>query len=139
MTEQAQLQAISADDLQGAVRLYDPEAVMIAPGSAPVVGAAAIRNAFEALLADPNLDVKVTPGSGWASASGELAVTTFTAEFTTPDPGTGKPVTTPMENQTVWRKARSGTWTIVLDANVAPSSAAGAVEPDQSSSSKTET
>ena len=108
MTEQGQLQAISADDLQGAVRLYDPEAMMIAPGSAPVVGAAAIRNAFEALLADPNLDVKVTPGSRWASASGESAATTFTAELTTSDPGTWKPVTTPMENRTVWRKATGG-------------------------------
>lgn len=118
-TEQAQLEAIAAKDLRGAVRVYEDDAVMVTPGGAPVSGAAAIGTAFEGLLADPNLKLEVTPGPGWAAGSGDLAVTTFTARFTATDPASGQPVTVPVANQTVWRKAEGAPWKIVSDQNVA--------------------
>ncbi len=89
------------------------------PGGAPVSGVAAIGAAFEGLLADPNLKLEITPGPDWAAGSGDLAVTTFTARFTTTDPATGEPVTVPVANQTVWRKAEGAPWKIVSDQNVA--------------------
>lgn len=118
-TEQAQLEAIAANDLRGAVRVYADDALMVAPGSAPAVGLDAIETAFEGLLADPNLKLEITPGPAWAAGSGELAVTTFTARFTTTDPASGQPVTVPVGNQTVWRKAEGAPWQIVSDQNVA--------------------
>lgn len=118
-TEQAQLEAIAAKDLRGAVRVYEDDAVRVAPGGAPVSGVAAIGAAFEGLLADPNLKLEITPGPDWAAGSGDLAVTTFTARFTTTDPASGQPVTVPVANQTVWRKAEGAPWKIVSDQTVA--------------------
>ena len=47
-----------------------------------------------------------------------MAVTTFTARFTPTDATSGKPVTVPIGNQTVWRKAEGAPWQIVSDYNV---------------------
>lgn len=118
-TERAQLEAIAAKDLRGAVRVYADDAVMVSPGRAPASGAAAIGAAFEGLLADPNLALEIVPGTAWAAGSGDLAVTTFTANFTATDPASGRPVTVPVANQTVWRKAEGAPWKIVSDHNVA--------------------
>lgn len=119
MTEQAQLQAIAADDLGGAVRNYDAEAVMVSAGSDPVAGAEAIRASFEQLLADPNFALEVTPGTGWASEAGDMAVTTFTGQLTTTDPDSGEAVTVPVGNQTVWRRSDGTPWKIVSEYTVA--------------------
>ncbi len=118
-TEQAQLEAIAAGDLRGAVRNYADDAVVASPGGAPARGAAAISDAFESLLGDPNLAIEVTPGPAWASASGDLAVTTSTARYTTSEPGSGKPAVLTVSNQTVWRKDEGAPWRIVSDYNVA--------------------
>jgi ketosteroid isomerase-like protein len=118
-TEQAQLQAIQAKDLRGAVRNYDHDATLMAAGRAPVAGAEAIEASFETMLADPNLALTIEPGPAWASASGDLAVTTFTGQVTTTDPATTKAVTLPVRNETVWRKAEGAPWKIVSEHNVA--------------------
>lgn len=118
-TEQAQIEAMASKDLRGAVRVYADDAVMVAPGSAPASGAAAIGTVFEGLLKDPNLAIKIAPGPAWASSSGDMAVTTFTGEFTTTDAASGEPVTVPVGNQTVWRKVDGTPWQIVSDYNVA--------------------
>lgn len=132
-TEQAQLQAIAADDLRGAVRNYEDGAVLVVPGSGPLGDAEAIVGAFEALLADPNLALEMTPGSGWAAADGELAVTTSTGRLTSTDAQTGEPVTVPIGNQTVWRKTEGQPWRIVSehivqfpDGEAAPAAASAA-------------
>jgi len=117
-TEQAQLQAIAAGDLRGAVRNYEDGALLVTPGRAPASGGEAIAAAFDEMLADPNLKVDVTPGPAWAAENGDLAVTTSTARYTTVEPGTGKPVEQTVSNQTVWRKAAGKAWMIVSDYNV---------------------
>ena len=118
-TEQAQLQAIASRDLRGAVRNYQDDAVLVTPGQAPATGGEAIAAAFDGMLSDPNLKVEVTPGPGWVSESGDLAVTTSTARYTTTEPGSGKPVEVAVGNQTVWRKPTGKPWQIVSDYNVA--------------------
>lgn len=119
LTEKAELDAIAADDLDGVMRNYEDDAVLVSPNSAPAEGAAAIRAAFEAMLADPSLTLEHTPGPGWAAASGDLAVTTATIRFTTSDEETGAPTTLLVANQTTWRRASGATWKIVADYNAA--------------------
>lgn len=114
-TEQAQFEAIAAKDLRGATRNYEDAAILVAHGRAPTVGAAAIGTTYEALLADPNLKIEITPGQAWAASSGDMVVTTHTARVTTTDPATGKPATAATTNQTVWRKEAGDPWKIAAD------------------------
>jgi ketosteroid isomerase-like protein len=116
-TEQAQIAAIQAKNLDGAVGVYDANATLIAPGGGPTTGAAAIRGTFQALLADPNLKIDFKQGPGWAS--GDLAVTTATGSLTTTDAKTHLPATTEMDVQTVWHKDAKSEWKIVSDFDVA--------------------
>ena len=118
-TEQSQLQAFESKDLRGAVRNYAEDATVVTPGQAPAADGEAIAAAFDELLTDPNFKIEVTPGPGWASESGDLAVTTATGRITTTDAASGEPVTTPIANQTVWRKPAGKPWAIVSEYNVA--------------------
>jgi ketosteroid isomerase-like protein len=118
-TEQAQLQAFKSKDLRGAVRNYAEDAIVVAPGRAPAADGEAIAAAFDALLKDPNFAIEVTPGPGWAAESGDLAVTTATGRITTTDAASGAAVSTPIANQTVWRKPTGKPWAIVSEYNVA--------------------
>jgi len=118
-TEQAQLQAIADKDLRGAVRNYRDDAVLVTPGNAPATGGEAIAAAFDELLADPNLKIAVIPGPAWVSESGELAVTTATAIYTSSEPGSERPTEVKISNQTVWQKPTGKPWQIVSDYNVA--------------------
>lgn len=127
-TEQAQLEAVAAKDLRGAIRNYEPEAALVAPGGAPVHGAAAIEDAYETLLADPNFAIAMKPGEAWAAESGELAVTTASGTATSTDAASGEAVTVPIVNQTLWRRADGVGWKIVSEYNAALPPAA-TVEP----------
>jgi uncharacterized protein (TIGR02246 family) len=119
MTELAQIEALQAKDLGGVLRVYEPDATLVAPDGTTVKGDAAIKSEFEKLLADPNLKVDYKQGRGWAAGSEDLAVTTGSATITTTDAATGKPATTAFDYQTVWRKADGGPWKIVSDYDVA--------------------
>lgn len=116
-TEAAQMQAVAAKDLRGATRNYDAEAVVLAPDGASVSGSAAIEAEYGKLLADPAFAIAMKPGPGWASESGELAVTTATGTVTATDAASGEPVTVPVANQTVWRKQDGVGWKIVSEHN----------------------
>ena len=113
-TEQAQLEAIGTKDLRGAIRNYQADAVVVLPSGA-ATGAAAIEGAFESLLADANLSLDVTPQSGWAAESGDLAVTTSTGQLTTSGEAGGDAVTIPIDSQTVWRRTAGQPWQIVSE------------------------
>lgn len=118
MTEEAQLEAVAAKDVDGVMRLYEEDAVVIVPNTAPVTGAPAIRSWFEKMVADPNLTIETTPGASWIASAGDLAVTTYSARFTLTDPDTGERRTVPMSNQTVWTKDAGSSWKIATDYNV---------------------
>jgi len=115
-TEQAQLQAVAAKDLRGATRNYDPAAVVLAPDGASLNGSTAIEGEYGKLLADPRFAIAMKPGTGWASESGELAVTTATGTVTTTG-ASGQAVTAPIANQTVWRREDGVGWKIVAEHN----------------------
>lgn len=128
LTEKAELDAIAAHDLDGVMRHYEDDAVLVSPNGAPAQGTAAIRVAFEAMLADPGLSLELSPGPGWAASSGDLAVTTATIRFTTGDGEAGAPTTLSVANQTTWRRASGATWKIVADHNAALPGPAGVTE-----------
>ncbi|AKH43507.1 ketosteroid isomerase-like protein [Altererythrobacter atlanticus] len=117
-TETAQLQSLAAKDVDGVMRYYADDAVIVTPGAAPATGKAAIQNALAGLMEDPNLAVEMQQGEGWAAQSGELAVTTSDGTMTVTDPETGEATVVPMRNQTVWYKATGDTWKIVSEYNV---------------------
>lgn len=118
-TEQSQMEAIVAKDLRGAVRNYEPGAVVLVPGSAPLTGAPAIEAEFSRLLADPNFKIAMEAGDGWAAESGELAVTTATGTVTMTDAASGEAVSMPISNQTVWRREDGVGWKIASEHNAA--------------------
>jgi ketosteroid isomerase-like protein len=117
MTEQAQIEALQAHDVRGATRVYADSATRIAP-SGNASGMAAITGQFEKLLADPAMKFDYHPGPSWASASGDLAVTTGTANLVATDGVTGRPSATAISYQTVWRKVDGIGWKIVSDYGV---------------------
>ncbi|WP_172592991.1 YybH family protein [Altererythrobacter sp. B11] len=126
-TETAQLQSLAAKDIDGVMRYYRDDAVMVTPGAAPASGTAAIRGTLQPLIADPNLAVKLDQGPGWAAQSGDLAVTTASGTLTMTGPG-GAPTTVPMRSQTVWHKATGDTWKIVSEYTVELPAAGAAAE-----------
>ena len=119
LTEQAHLDAIAAEDVDGIMKLYEEDAVVVVPGERPVSGTSAIRAYFERMVADPNLTIQTAPGPSWTGAAGDLAVTTYTGIFTHSDPESGERRTVPMNNQTVWTKKTGSTWKIASDYNLA--------------------
>lgn len=117
-TEQAQIQAMTTRDLRGAVRNYADGAILVTPGRPAAADGEAIAATLDALLSDPNFKLEMTPASGWAAESGELAVTTATGRVTTTDAGSGEAATVPVSNQTVWRRNTGEPWRIVSEYNV---------------------
>jgi len=103
LTEQTVADAFADHDIEGIMRNYADDAVVVASGGAPEIGSAAIRASFEKTLADPSLTMEFTPGPAWTAKSGELAVTTGTARYTR-NAEDGEPHTLTVNSQTVWRK-----------------------------------
>ena len=117
-TEQAQSQAIAAKDLRGAVRNYADGAVLVVPGSPQATTGEAIAATYDAWLSDPNFRIEMTPGTGWASAAEDLAVTNATGTLTTTHAETGEAVAIPIASQTVWTRASGQPWRIVSEYTV---------------------
>jgi ketosteroid isomerase-like protein len=126
-TEQSQMQAIAADDLRGAIRNYEAGASVLVPGGSPVTGAPAIEAEFGRLLGDANFAIAMEAGPGWASESGELAVTTATGTVTTTG-ADGAAVTVPISNQTIWRREDGVGWKIASEHNAPLPQPAAAAE-----------
>jgi len=117
--EDAQVAAFAARDIEAGLAPY-AETSAFAQSSLPYLeGLAAIRPAFEAMLADPNARLVMTPRRGLVASSGDLAVTTADYSFTYTDPETKQPATETGVNQSVWRKQEDGSWKNLSDFNVA--------------------
>ncbi len=114
--EEAQQAAFNADDLDAATAVYTDDARFFDAGSAPVVGAEAIRAAFEGMMADANNAIELTRVSAWVANSGELAVTVsdYTLTYSGKD---GEAQTVSGSNQTVWALQEDGSWKIASDHN----------------------
>jgi ketosteroid isomerase-like protein len=124
--EEAQVKAFAERDIDAGLAPY-AETSAFAQGGAPYLdGLAAIRPAFEAMLADPAARLEMTSRGSFVASSGDLAVTTADYAFTYTDPETKQPVTEHGVNQTVWQRQEDGSWKNVSDFNVPTAPAEGA-------------
>jgi ketosteroid isomerase-like protein len=116
-TEDAQIAALNAGDIERGTAIYAPGAWFYPPGEPGVTGPA-IRTSFERMLADANNGIKVDEASRkhWVAASGDIAATSLAGTWKHTAAG-GKVVTEPMANQTVWQKQADGSWKIMSDLN----------------------
>jgi ketosteroid isomerase-like protein len=71
--EESWRQAINRGDVAAIVALYAPDAQILPPGAAAVVGPEAIRQFFQRLLSLPELSIEVTNESTEVAAAGDLA------------------------------------------------------------------
>ncbi len=116
--EEAQVGAFSTKDIEGGLAPYAESSAFIASGTPYMDGLAAIRPGMEAMLADPNAALEMTPKTSFVSASGDLAVTVSDYVYTHSDSETGQAVAEKGVNQTVWRKQADGSWKNVSDFNI---------------------
>jgi ketosteroid isomerase-like protein len=118
--ENMQLAALQNDDVAGAVAVYGEGAALYVDREVPAIGPAAIQANMEAMFSDPGFNAEMDEGSykSWVSASGDMAVTSFTGQFSRTNAETGEVVTEPMVNQTVWQKQADGSWKNVHDVNM---------------------
>lgn len=131
MVEASQIAAINGADAATASAAYSADAVLVTPGSPVAASADAIRASADAMAKDANTALVITPGKGWVSASGDMAVTTSTVKYTFTDPKTGAAKTIDGANQSLWRKQDDGSWKLVADFNaeIPPADAAPSQTP----------
>ena len=115
--ENFQIDAITRRDLRSATNIYTPNVQFHIPGSGLDTGREEIFRRLEDMLADESYDLQIDSGSrqSWVANSGDLAATGFSGNMTRTE--TGKPVTFPMINRTIWVKQHDGSWQIDSDIN----------------------
>lgn len=130
--EEAQLDAIAADDAAGAAAPYAEDATVTMGDEVPIQGIDAIRVAYEEALSDPYFDYVVTPGTLEVNDAKDraVAVERYTAAASPPE-GEGVIVTTGTV-ETVWAR-EDGLWhitslTTAQDPPEVPASAEAAAE-----------
>lgn len=128
MVENAQMEAFDSRDLETALSPYAADSAFVVSGAPYVEGLANLRPGFEAMLADPNAKLEMTPRRHFVSSSGDLAVTVSDYVYTHSDPGTGEAVSEAGVNQTVWVKQGDGSWKNLSDFNVSVPAAEAASE-----------
>ena len=96
-------------DLDYIVNLHATDAIQLPPNADPIVGAAALRAAWEGMINTDGLTVTWEPTAAFVSASGDMAWDYGTASLTTPDG-----VTAPMKYMVVWVR-RDGEWKVAAD------------------------
>ncbi|MBI1179210.1 MAG: SgcJ/EcaC family oxidoreductase [Alphaproteobacteria bacterium] len=129
--EADQIAAINAGNAAAATAVYSDDAVVVTPGNPVMDSPQAIRNGADEMAKDHNTALVITPGKGWVSANGDMAVTTGTVKYTFTDPATGQPKTVDGANQSLWRKQGDGSWKLVADFNaeIPPANPAPAETP----------
>lgn len=132
LTEKAHHEAISARDLDGAVRVYATDAAIMALDGDKATGREAISDSYEQLLADEGLSLEVVQGPGWGASSGDLAVTTYSGTLTRTDPASGAVISVPVENKTVWARANGAPWQIASEHTILLPASAPAPLPEDS-------
>jgi len=109
-------QVVAAKDLDTAVSLYDEAASLFVPKAPAAIGKAAIRLAWQGLLAVPGVKLTSHITALDIARSGDLAVERGTFEVLATDPQ-GKPSTETGQLVLVWKKQADGRWRILADTN----------------------
>ena len=106
------------------VAYWTPDARVVLPGQAIVVGTNALRQMVTAMQAIPGFHISWTPDSAIISSSGDLGYTYGTNQITMPD-SAGVPQTARARYVTVWRKEAKGRWRCALEiSNEGPAASA---------------
>jgi uncharacterized protein (TIGR02246 family) len=110
----AWLEAAGAHDLERTVAYWSGDAVLMAPGVAPVRGKEALRKYVSDAFATPDFSITWTLDAVQVAKSADLAYATGSNQIslTTPD---GKHVVERNQAVEVWRKDPDGAWRCVLD------------------------
>lgn len=106
--------AAGSGDVERIVAYWTDDAVISAPGQAPLAGKAAIRQYVGESLKIPGFAITWTPLVAEVSKSGDLGYTTGTNAVTIPK-AEGGTMTVAGRYVTVWRKAADGKWRCVVD------------------------
>lgn len=107
-------QVAGSGDLERTLSYWADDAVMMAPGQAPIRGKVAIRTFVESSASIPGFSVQWEPLEAHVSASGDMAYLIERNQFSFRD-ASGSLVTESNKVVTVWRKQRDGTWKNVID------------------------
>ena len=121
-SEAAKLMSISREwsevaatgDIEATLAYWADDAVLMAPGEAPLRGKAAIREFLSATADIPGFSVRWEPLEAHVAASGDLAYLIERNQFSFLD-STGALVTEASKVVTVWRKQADGSWKNVVD------------------------
>ena len=111
----AWLAAAQAGDLDSTLSFWAEDARVIAPGQPPYVGREAIRAMLAGGFATPGFSVSWQTTDVVVSASGDVAWSFGTNQFTVPDAVTGAVDTLRGQGVVVWRKGDDDRWRSVLD------------------------
>jgi ketosteroid isomerase-like protein len=103
--------AINAGNLDAAVALYEPSAILLSPEGSPSRGAAELRAALGGFIAmKPKLEAQAER----VFESGDLALYLSRWSLQGTDPG-GKPITMAGESTDVLRRQPDGRWLVAID------------------------
>jgi uncharacterized protein (TIGR02246 family) len=105
----------AAKDVDKLVAHYADDAMVMATGTPPASGSAAIRKMLQDMVADPAFSLKFDAKTIEVSKSGDLAYTHGTYTMTMTDPGTKKRITDHGHYVTTYRKMPDGSWKAVHD------------------------
>jgi len=111
--DQLLFETIDKGDLDGALDLYEPDAVFVVSPGHVVTGHAAIREVLKGMLAAGGTG-KLKRLTAVCSTDGCVAFTRTKGSTTGPGPD-GKPVTKHFHSIEVVRKQHDGTWRIAID------------------------
>ncbi|MGE0438943.1 MAG: DUF4440 domain-containing protein [Gemmatimonadales bacterium] len=105
---------VAAGNVDSIMTGWADDAVLMAPGSPPLEGKAAIRQYVEAAMRIPGFSIRWEPVSVHVAAQGDLAYL-VERNVTTVADSAGSLVTTHGKAVTVWRRTESGGWENVID------------------------
>jgi uncharacterized protein (TIGR02246 family) len=115
-------EAAQRRDVERVLSYWANDAVVLPPGSPPVVGKPAIREFVVKSFQAPDFSISWKTTEVTVSGSGDLAYATGTNRVTFRSPD-GKQMTVEGKAVTVWRRETSGSWKCVVDIwNDTPSS-----------------
>jgi ketosteroid isomerase-like protein len=105
------ISAINSGNLEAAVALYEPSAVLLSPEGEPARGTAELRAALSGFLA---MKPKLESQAERIFESGDLALYLGRWSLNGTDPS-GKPITLVGESTDVLRRQADGSWLIAID------------------------
>ena len=92
---------------------YSDDATVM--GAGRLTGAAQIRQVVDAMVRDPNLDMRFTPDRVEVSGSGDMAYARGTYSLRTTHPRTGRPRVESGHYLTIFRRQADGRWKATED------------------------